>query len=187
MSAIALGATSKAAARNSLALLAVTLVALAACSSNSKQSLCEAGSGSGAFTVGGVLYADACTASTWGAVSSGSELEVIIDDQHNAFDISLVIPYPPAVGTYSLNQDGTGNAPSFATVEASADGGTVSGTWRTGGANTGTVVITSFDANSNRLSGTFSFDGGPISPPSLTTALQVTAGTFTVTAATPIP
>ena len=159
--------------------LPLALALSAACGSNSP-SLCGDATGTAAFTANGVQYGSACATSTWGTGSGGPASTLIVFDPTGNYSISVVLPYPPAAGSYSLDQDGTGYAPSFAEVEAS-DGGIVSGLWITNSGNTGTAVVTSFDATSGLAKGTFSFTAAPDSSWTVD-PLVVTEGSFSVVA-----
>jgi len=162
-----------------LGLLVIAVPLLAACSSDSSPAPagCEAGSGTGSFTVNGVRHAVTC-------VLVGTTGGIAIYDPYvdNAaeYTIDIAGPSPTAVGTYQLTGDRTQNRIPYASVESGIYGpsGHVTGEWDTSATKTGTVTITSLNAQTMEVKGTFSLEAVPTDPDSTAGNLEITDGTF---------
>ncbi|GAB3587554.1 Riean_0653 family protein [Hymenobacter daeguensis] len=163
-------------------LLAIGSVSLTACKKESDDSAAATGDGTVTWTHNGTTYTD--TFSAGAVVDPGDKLFIIAasKDRNNALSIPLLGISAKGTGVYDLPRGSALNDCSVGsiTLNGTTPQGVIYSTLYGPNASNGTVTVTEYDKNAQKISGTFSFTAGAMPNSGATGTQTVTNGSFSI-------
>lgn len=164
-------------------LLAVGSASLTACKKNSEDDAATVGDGTVTWTHNGTTYTDNFSAGA--VVDPGDKIFIIAasKDRNNALSIPLLGIGAKGPGVYDLRKGSALDDYSVGsiTLNGTTSQGVIYSTLYGPNASNGTVTVTQYDKNAQKISGTFSFTAGATPNGGGTGTQAVTNGSFSIT------
>jgi hypothetical protein len=164
-------------------LLAASSVSLTACKKESDDSDAVSGDGTVTWTHNGTTYTDSFSAGA--VVDPGDKLFIIAasKDRNNALSIPLLGINAKGPGVYDLRKGSALDDFSIGsiTLNGTTPQGVIYSTLYGPNTSNGTVTVTQYDKNAQKISGTFSFTAGATPSSGATGTQTVTNGSFNIT------